>query len=411
MPKLLQINASLNKGSTGRIAEQIAALARSCGWETYMAHGARYKNKSEMHSLQVVTPIGERLHVVKSMLFDAHGLGSTRATYRLIREINRINPDVIHLHNIHGYYLNYKVLFEYLQTLSTPIVWTLHDCWPMTGHCAYFDSVNCERWKTGCYSCPLKATYPKSLMLERSSRNYELKRGLFTSVSDMTIVPVSHWLDSIVRDSFLGVYPCRVINNGVDVSVFSSHYTDLRSRLHLENKKVLLGVAAIWEERKGLNDFISLSQLLSDDYRIVLVGVSKEQQSSLPSNIIGITRTENQEELVAYYSMADIVLNLSYQETFGMTTVEGFSCGTPGIVYDRTASPELIVPVCGKVVKAGNMEQLLSAINEIISNGKSYYSAACRQRVLQYYNKDDRFGDYMTLYNHLLQQQKSKRHD
>lgn len=411
MPKLLQINASLNKGSTGRIAEQIASLVRRHGWDTYMVHGARYTNKSEMHTLQVVTSLGERLHAIKSMLFDAHGLGSTRATRRVVREIERIQPDIIHLHNIHGYYLNYKLLFEYLHTLHIPVVWTLHDCWPMTGHCAYFDSVNCERWKTGCQSCPLRSTYPKSLLLDRSRRNYELKRHLFTSVRDMTIVPVSQWLRGVVEDSFLSAYPCRVINNGVDVSVFSSRPSDLRSRLHLDDKKVLLGVAAIWEERKGLKDFIRLSQLLPDDYRIVLVGVSKEQQGILPSNMIGITRTENQEELVAYYSMSDIVLNLSYQETFGMTTVEGFSCGTPGIVYDKTASPELIIPSCGKVVEAGNMEQLLSAISEIISNGKSYYSAACRQRVLQYYNKDDRFGDYMTLYNHLLQQQKSKRQD
>lgn len=411
MPKLLQINASLNKGSTGRIAEQIATLARSRGWDTYMLHGARYKNNSDMHTLQVVTPVEERLHAVKSMLFDAHGLGSTHATRRVIREIERIQPDIIHLHNIHGYFLNYKVLFEYLHTLSTPVVWTLHDCWPMTGHCAHFDAVNCERWRSGCYRCPLKSTYPKSLFFDRSKRNYELKRHLFTSVSDMTIVPVSQWLRGVVKDSFLGAYPCSVIHNGVDVSVFSSRPTDLRSRLHLEDKKILLGVAAIWEERKGLKDFITLSRLLPDEYRVVLVGVSKEQQSLLPGNIIGITRTESQEELAAYYSMADIVLNLSYQETFGMTTVEGFSCGTPGIVYDKTASPELVVPTCGKVVEAGNMEQLLSAISEIMSNGKSHYSASCRQRVLQYYNKDDRFNDYMTLYNHLLQQHKSKRQD
>jgi glycosyltransferase involved in cell wall biosynthesis len=274
----------------------------------------------------------------------------------------------------------------------------------MTGHCAYFDAVNCERSKTGCHSCPQKATYPRSLLFDCSKRNYELKKQLFTSVGNMTIVPVSQWLRGIVGKSFLGAYPCHVINNGVDVSVFSSHPSDLRSRLHLEDKKVLLGVAAIWEERKGFKDFMRLSQLLPDDYRIVLVGVSKEQQGILPSNMIGITRTESQEELAAYYSMADIVLNLSYQETFGMTTVEGLSCGTPGIVYDKTASPELIVPSCGKVVEAGDMGQLLSAISEIISNGKSHYSAACRQRAVELYNKDDRFGDYIKLYDSLLRQ-------
>ena len=166
MPKLLQINAALNKGSTGRIAEQIASLVRARGWETYMVHGARYVNKSEMKTLQSVTLLGERLHALKSMLFDAHGLGSSRATHRIIREIKRIKPDIIHLHNIHGYYLNYKVLFEYLQTIDIPIVWTLHDCWTMTGHCSHFDAIGCERWKTGCSLCPLKSDYPKSLFFE-----------------------------------------------------------------------------------------------------------------------------------------------------------------------------------------------------------------------------------------------------
>lgn len=404
MAKLLQINASLNKGSTGRIAEQIATLARSRGWDTYMIHGARYVNKSEMHSLQTVSSMGERIHAIKSMLFDAHGLGSACATRRVIREIERIRPDVIHLHNIHGYYLNYKVLFEYLRTLDTPVVWTLHDCWPMTGHCAYFDAIDCKRWKNGCHSCLLKRTYPKSLLLDGSKRNYELKQSLFTSVKNMTIVPVSQWLSNVVRESFLRVYPCSVISNGVDVTMFSSRPTDLRLRLCIGDKKVLLGVAATWEERKGLNDYIMLSHILPDDYCIVLVGVSENQKRTFPDNVIGVTRTENQQELAEYYSMADIVLNLSYQETFGMTTVEGFSCGTPGIVYDKTASPELMTSSCGKIVEAGNMEQLLSAITEIIANGKEYYATACRERVDQYYNKDDRFNDYVELYERLCQQ-------
>ena len=404
MLKLLQINAALNKGSTGRIAEQIASLARARGWDTYMVHGARYVNKSQMQTLQSVTLLGERLHALKSMLFDAHGLGSTCATRRVIRDIERIRPDVIHLQNIHGYYLNYKVLFEYLRTLDTPIVWTLHDCWPMTGHCSHFDMSGCNKWQTGCDSCPLKKDYPRSLFFDRSRRNYALKRLLFTSVKDLTIVSVSHWLHGVVKKSYIGGYSSLVISNGVDTQVFKPLHTDLRLRLGLSGKNVLLGVATVWSEQKGLKDYIRLSLELSDDYRIVLVGVSEEQKRMFPSNIIGVTRTENQQELAEYYSMADIVLNLSYQETFGMTIVEGFSCGTPGVVYDRTASPELIIPSCGKVVEAGNMEQLLSAIKEIISKGKSHYSEACRERAVSLYNKDDRFADYIELYARLCQQ-------
>ena len=402
MPRLLQVNASLNKGSTGRIAEQIATLARHRGWDTYIVHGSRYVNESAMHTLQSVTPMGERLHAVRSMLFDAHGLGSACATRRVIRDIQRIQPDVIHLHNIHGYYLNYKLLFRYLQTLDIPVVWTLHDCWPMTGHCSHFDMAGCDRWKSHCHSCPLQKDYPKSLFFDRSRRNYALKKALFTSLPNVTIVPVSQWLGRVVSQSYLGQYPSVVINNGVDLSVFAPRPSDLRSRLGLDGKKVLLGVATAWKAEKGLQDYLSLSRQLPDEYRIVLVGVSEEQQRLLPDGMIGVTRTESQTELASYYSMADVVLNLSYQETFGMTTVEGFACGTPSIVYDRTASPELIDDDCGKVVQAGNLEQLLAAIADVTSHDKSHYADACRRRAVTYYNKEDRFADYVQLYETLL---------
>jgi glycosyltransferase involved in cell wall biosynthesis len=205
-----------------------------------------------------------------------------------------------------------------------------------------------------------------------------------------------------VSQSYLGQYPSVVINNGVDLSVFTPRPSDLRSRLGLDGKKVLLGVATAWKAEKGLQDYLSLSRYLPDDYRIVLVGVSEEQQRMLPDGVIGVTRTESQTELASYYSMADIVLNLSYQETFGMTTVEGFACGTPSIVYDKTASPELIDATCGKVVQAGNIEQLLAAIAEVTSHDKSHYAEACRRRAVTYYNKEDRFADYVQLYETLL---------
>jgi len=403
MAKLLQINAALNKGSTGRIAEQIASLARSRGWETYMIHGARYVNRSDMHTLQSVTPIGEKVHAVKSMLFDAHGLGSTGATRKVIREINHIGPDIIHLHNIHGYYLNYKVLFEYLRSIDVPVVWTLHDCWAMTGHCAWFDSINCERWKTGCYSCPLKGEYPKTLLLDRSKRNYMLKKGLFASLGNMTIVPVSQWLEDIVHESILKGYPCHVINNGIDISVFSPLKSDLRLELGFGDKMILLGVASIWEERKGLQDFIKLAEKLPDTYRIILIGVSDNQRDSLPDNIIGVTRTDSQKELAEYYSMADVFVNPTYSDNFPTTNLEALACGTPVITYRTGGSPESVAPETGLIVDKGDFEGLVAAIEEIGKKGKSHYSAACRERAEALYNKDDRYEDYIKLYESLLQ--------
>ena len=408
MPKLFQINSSLNKGSTGRIAEQIALLSQSIGWETYIAHGARYQCASIMKNFQVVTKLGEILHALKSVLFDAHGLGSEKATWKLIDEIERVEPDIIHIHNLHGYYINYKVLFKYLQNRNVPIVWTLHDCWAMTGHCCHFDLVGCGKWKTECYDCVLRAEYPKSLYLDKSRYNYRLKKELFTSVPNMTIVPVSEWMGSIVRNSYLNRYPINVINNGVDLSVFRPRENDLRTRFGLKDKIVLLGVATAWGINKGLKDYIRLSSILSAEYQIILVGISQEQKKQIPPNIITIERTENQIELAEFYTLADIVLNLSYQESFGLTTVEGLACGTPGIVYNKTASPELVSPKCGIIVEAGNMKQLVSAIQSMKKNGKSFYSSACQERAEMYFDKNKCFRQYVELYEELLREKEEK---
>lgn len=404
MPKLLQINAALNKGSTGRIAEQIAALARRNGWDTYMMHGARYVNASEMHTFQVVTSLGERLHAVKSMLFDAHGLGSKYATQRVIREIERIQPDIIHLHNIHGYYLNYKVLFEFLKSIDIPIVWTLHDCWAMTGHCAYFDEVDCVRWKKECCRCPLIRNYPKSLCIDQSKRNYNLKKKLFSAMKNMTVVPVSKWLGEIVRDSFLVNYRCVVINNGVDINVFKPCDSDLRLQLGLENKTVLLGVASTWDERKGLKDFIELSHTLSQDYQIVLIGVSDTLQRNFPENIISIKRTESQSVLAEYYSVTDIFVNLTYSDNFPTTNIEALACGTPVVTYRTGGSPEAVTRETGLVVDKGDLNGIIAAIDEISRKGKSHYTDACRKRAVEFFNKDERFYDYIKLYDRLLLQ-------
>ena len=399
--KLLQINAALNKGSTGRIAEQIASLARSRGWETYMIHGARYVNKSDMHTLQTVTSLGEKVHAVKSMLLDAHGLGSTLATKRILREIECINPDIIHLHNIHGYYLNYKVLFEYLRTVDIPVVWTLHDCWTMTGHCAHFDVIGCERWKTGCYACPLKEDYPKSLLIDRSKHNYCLKKQLFSTIGNVTIVPVSRWLGGILKESYLRCYPCKVINNGVDIQLFSPCENNLRTQLGIGNKTVLLGVATAWKDDKGLQEFIRLSE--NPGYQVVMVGVPEEIKRNLPQSIIAINRTNNQQELAAYYSMADMLLNPTYADTFPTVNLEALACGTPIVTYRTGGSPESVTEETGLVVDKGDFDALVKAREEVRAKGKAHYSSACRQRAVALYNKDDRYEDYIKLYESLLQ--------
>src|SRR5690554_6590049 len=400
--KILQINTVVNTSSTGRIAEEIGLTAMYNGWDSYVAYG-RNKRPSASKLIKIGNNTDIKLHGLQTRLFDRHGLASKGATMKLIQEIKKIKPNIIHLHNLHGYYLNYEILFGYLSVVNIPTVWTFHDCSPITGHCVYFSYVDCEKWKTQCYSCPQKKGYPASYFIDRSKKNYNLKKELFNSLSNLTLVPVSQWLSGILKESFLQNYPIKVINNGVNTDVFKpSLNSDFRNKYGLKDKFTLLGVASVWEERKGLKDFIELSKLLNSGYQIVLVGLTKKQIEQLPENILGIERTENVEELADIYSSADLVLNLSYEETFGLTTVEGFACGTPGIVYNATASPELIDVSTGIVVEQGNINKLVDAIYSIKKKGKEYYSEACVNRAYRLYKKEDRYREYIDLYEELI---------
>jgi len=403
MPTLLQINSGVNIGSTGRIAEQIGQFAISKGWVSYIAYG-RKSNLSISRTIKIGNKFDFISHVFLTRLFDKHGLGSIWATKILIKKIKLINPDIIHLHNIHGYYINYKVLFEFLSRSNIPVVWTLHDCWAFTGHCSYFSNINCVKWTDLCNQCPKKKYYPTSLFFDLSEVNYLLKRKLFNSVNRMIIVPVSFWLNGLISHSYLSNFPLRVINNGIDLTLFHpiTSYSEIRRKYDITQRSILIGVANVWHVGKGLHDYYKLSELLPDEYIIVLVGLTKKQINTLPSKIKGIEKTESIIELASLYSASDIVLNLSYQETFGMTTVEGFACGTPGIVYNSTASPELITPETGIIVEPGNIKHVLHAIEDIISKGKDYYSSNCRRRAVEFYNKDKQYEQYLQLYEELI---------
>jgi len=399
---LLQINSVVNCGSTGRITEEIGQTAIAANWKSYIAYG-RNDQTSKSELIKIGSDWDIKMHGIQTRLFDRHGLASKKATKRLVQKIENIKPDIIHLHNIHGYYLNIEILFCFLKQANIPVVWTLHDCWPITGHCSHFSFIGCEKWKTQCYNCPQKKSYPASYLLDRSKKNYHLKKELFTSLPNLTLVPVSNWLSDLLKESFLKDFPVKVIHNGINTDVFKpSHDSFFRKKYQLGNKTILLGVANVWSQRKGLNDFIELSKRLNSDYQIILVGLTKKQIKILPHNIMGIVRTESIKDLVHFYSNADIVLNISYEETFGMTTIEGFACGTPGIVYNSTASPELIDNSTGIVVEKGDINGLIEAIHQIKNKGKKAYTEACINRANDLFNKKDCFMEYINLYNSLI---------
>jgi putative colanic acid biosynthesis glycosyltransferase len=399
MPKVLQICVEGNTGSTGTIAESIGKIALNSGWESYIAYG-RFPRASSSKLIKIGNYLGIFLHGIETRIFDRHGLGSRLATKKLIKKINEIEPDVIHLHHLHGYYINIEILFKFLSESNIPVVWTFHDCWSITGHCAYFDYIGCDKWKTECNNCPQTKEYPGSIFIDRSRKNFYLKKSLFNSVDDLTVVSVSNWLDDIVGKSFMGTLSRKVIYNGVNVELFKpSSFNNIKEKFSIEGKFLIFGLATIWSKRKGLEDFIKLSQNIDENSIIILVGLNASQIKTLPKNIIGLQRTENQQELVDLYVASDVFLNLSVEETFGLTTAEALSCGTPAIVYNATASPELIDNQTGIVVEKNNIQKLLLAIEEIKKNGKSFYTEQCRSRAIRYFDKNMRFKEYFNLYN------------
>jgi glycosyltransferase involved in cell wall biosynthesis len=400
MPTLLQINSVGNWGSTGRIAEEIGQAAIAKGWESYIAFG-RKDRPSASKKIKIGTKWSIYLHVLKTRLFDLHGFGSTRATKKFIKQIETIKPDIIHLHNIHGYYINIEILFHYLAKVNIPIVWTQHDCWAFTGHCAYFDYVQCEKWKSLCYSCPQKTSYPASYGIDNSKTNFLKKKELFNLPQNCILVPVSKWLGNLLTKSFLNNFPVKQIYNGIDLSVFSPLQSD-KQPITKDNSFTLLGVSSFWTQQKGFDDFIRLSQLIDPETKIILVGVNKKQLKKLPANIQGICRTESREKLAALYSQADLFLNLTYEDNFPTTNIEALACGTPVLTYNTGGSIEAVTPETGFIVEQGDLQSILEIIKLLKSKQKTIERAVCRKRALDFYNKDDRYNDYLELYHRLL---------
>lgn len=399
--KVLQINSVCGIGSTGRIATDIHNNLIEQGHESYIAYGRDLPINCD-NTIKIGTKLDNYTHVIETRILDRHGLGSRRATLRLIDEIKELDPNIIHLHNIHGYYVNIQILFNYLKETNKPVVWTLHDCWSFTGHCSHFDLIGCNKWQTGCFDCPQKKSYPSSILIDNSRNNYRIKKELFTGLNNLTIVTPSEWLANLVMKSFLKEYPIKVINNGIDLEIFKPTKSNFREIYNIKNKFVILGVATAWGTSKGIDYFIKLSKLINEDEIIVMVGLTERQIKELPENIIGIARTNNAKELAEIYSDADVFINPTLSDTFPTTNLESLACGTPVITFNTGGSPECIDESCGFVVEKENLEELLVKIRVVKEKGKSNYSEECLQRAIFFYNKNDKFNEYIKTYSYLI---------
>lgn len=398
--KVLQINSVCGIRSTGRICTDIAEVLRERGDECVIAFGReQVPEKYKDISYRIGSDTDVKLHALCSRIFDSAGFHSKSATRKLLKYIDEYAPDVIHLHNIHGYYVNIEMLFDYIKSKKIPVVWTLHDCWAFTGHCSHYSAVGCDKWRTVCENCPQKKEYPKSIFLDRSKNNYLRKKEIFCGVPNMTIVTPSEWLADEVRSSFLGEYRVKVINNGIDLETFNPVESNFREKYGLEDKKLLLGVATAWGERKGLDRFISLADMLGDGYRVVLVGLTEEQISALPENILGIARTNSPRELAEIYTAADICLSLSYEETMGLTVIEANACGTTAAVFDKTALPELIDGNNGIILRDTDLE---AVADEIRALDASRFTAESCVASAKKYEKKKKYEEYFELYKEML---------
>lgn len=403
MPKLLQINVVANWGSTGRIAEQIGEKAMERGWESYVAYG-KWSNPSKSQLIKIGFGWERALHHHLTKYTDKHGLFSWWSTRRFIRKVKQIKPDIVHLHNLHGYYINYKVLFKYLRKANIPVVWTMHDCWSMTGHCAHFVGADCQKWQTQCYDCPLLGDYPRA-KVDNSRNNYKIKRDAFTSLGEnLHLIPVSKWLSEIVDKSFFagsGVQQ-HIINNGIDIKTFAPCDSTKRCECNLEGKKIVVAVASAWSVKKGLDDMYKLSTMLSDEYKVVMIGLSQAHIDAAPSSVIALARTNSVAELAEWYSAADVFVNLTYEDTYPTTNLEAISCGTPVVTYRTGGSPESVTPQTGRVVEQGDLDGVVKAVEELCAEDREAMRKHCREYAVKHFDRDEKYDMYLDLYEELL---------
>lgn len=384
--KILMINVVCGIRSTGRICTDLAVELEKQGHEVKIAYGREHvPEQFQKYAVKVGTDLDVYTHALKARLFDSAGFESKRVTKKFVEWIKEYDPDVIHLHNLHGYYINVETLFQYLKRCKKRIIWTLHDCWAFTGHCTHFEYIDCNKWMFGCDKCPQKKEYPGSYIKDCSRYNFFKKKRIFDDIPNMILVTPSEWLRGLVKHSFLKKYIVEVIHNGIDTSVFKPTKSDIRTKYCIQGKKIILGVASTWSKKKGLDAFNYLARELPRDYQIILVGLDKKQIGKIEPNIIGISRTNNVNELAALYTIADVFVNPTLEDTYPTVNLEAIACGTPVVTYNSGGSPESAC-LYGNVIAKGDCEELLKAIihKDSIKMKVTHLNVDYRNTVLQY---------------------------
>ena len=398
--KVIEIN-TVNYGSTGKIAIQVAKIAEGCSHQVYVCSSGGRKNSDRSDydkKIYIGGFVSEKLHLLLGRITGLNDCFSYFATRKFLKKIKKINPDIIHIHNLHNCYINISLLFDFIQKNNIKTVWTLHDCWAFTGKCPYFDMANCYKWKEGCYNCPQKLMYPKSF-IDSAKLLYNKKKKIFGKINNLTLVTPSKWLAEHAKNSFLGKCDIRVINNGIDLSVFNPRESDFRTKYNCEEKFIILGVAFGWGKRKGLDVFKELANKLNEKFQIVLVGTDDAVDKELPDNIISIHRTDNQIQLAEIYSAADVFVNPTREENYPTVNMEAIACGTPVITFNTGGSAEIIDDTCGISVEKNAVEEMLEKIIFVEKN-RPFSKQDCLIRAEQFDSKL-RYDEYVSLYEEI----------
>ena len=389
--KIVQLNVTYGSGSTGKIVLSVSELLDNENIENYVLYSSG--NCDKPNGIKYSTPSSIKIQTIIARLFGNYGFEAKRTTKRLVANLEKIKPDILHIHNIHSHACNLEMLFNYVKKNNVKVYWTFHDCWAFTGYCPHFDMIGCDKWKTECKNCPQKSIY--SWFFDRSKQNFGKKKKLFENL-DLTIITPSQWLANMVKESIFKDYPVKVINNGIDLSVFKPTESDFRKKYTCEDKFLLLGVAFGWGRRKGLDVFIKLSKMLDDSFKIVLVGTNDDIDKQLPDNIISIHRTANQKELAEIYTAADLFVNPTREDTFPTVNIESIACGTPLITFKTGGSAEIIDDTCGFAVSKDDIQALCGEIVRIY-NEKPFSSENCLKKA-ENFDMNDKFKEYVELY-------------
>lgn len=384
--KVVQLNTVCGVGSTGGITVQISHMLTENGIENYIL----YTNKKYDYPLGIkyTSYFMIKLNAIKSHILGNYGFNSYGITKKLIKKLKEISPDILHIHNIHGHNLNLDMLFAYINSTNVKVILTLHDCWPFTGYCTHFESVDCKKWQKECYNCPLYKRY--SFIFDFSKKLYNRKKLLFTSVNNMTVVAPSKWLADMASNSYLKKYPIEILNNGVDLDIYRKRKSNFKKEYHIEGKHIILGVP------KGeLKYFLALSKIIDENFVIVLAGLSDKEHKKLPDNIIALDY-QTREEMSEIFSVATVFVNTTLEDTFPTVNLESLACGTPVITFNTGGSPEAIDETTGITVRKRDMHDVYEAVKTI--SNREDMSESCIKRAKTLYDSREKYKDYLALY-------------